>query len=115
MKSINISLPDAMRTYIEEKVATGGYSSVLEITLNAYPIQIGDNRTIYKETAGVIGHELLHVYGFNHPDVKASNFSPVLGNAVYESGWCISRGGTDKNPTQLGLSDDGSVSDKFVD
>ena len=30
MKSINISLSDAMRTYIEEKVATGGYSSVSE-------------------------------------------------------------------------------------
>ncbi|MBG1272027.1 type II toxin-antitoxin system ParD family antitoxin [Nostoc sp. WHI] len=30
MKSINISLPDAMRIYIEEKVATGGYSSVSE-------------------------------------------------------------------------------------
>lgn len=30
VKSINISLPDAMRTYIEEKVATGGYSSVSE-------------------------------------------------------------------------------------
>ncbi|MEH1851273.1 MAG: type II toxin-antitoxin system ParD family antitoxin [Nostoc sp.] len=28
MKNINISLPDAMRTYIEEKVTTGGYSSV---------------------------------------------------------------------------------------
>ncbi|MEH1817835.1 MAG: hypothetical protein V7L31_01840 [Nostoc sp.] len=26
MKSINISLPDTMRTYIEEKVAAGGYS-----------------------------------------------------------------------------------------
>jgi len=30
MKSINISLPDTMRTYIEEKVATSGYSSVSE-------------------------------------------------------------------------------------
>ncbi|MEH2246669.1 type II toxin-antitoxin system ParD family antitoxin [Nostoc sp.] len=30
MNSINISLPDVMRTYIEEKVATGGYSSVSE-------------------------------------------------------------------------------------
>ena len=93
--------------------STGG--NKLEITLNAHPIQIGDRRTIYKETAGVIGHELLHVYGFNHPKVNPSNFSPVLGNAVYESGWCIARGGTDKNPTQFGLSDDGSISDKFVD
>lgn len=33
VKSINISLPDAMRTYIEEKVATGGYSSVSEYFL----------------------------------------------------------------------------------
>ncbi|MBE9208929.1 type II toxin-antitoxin system ParD family antitoxin [Nostoc sp. LEGE 06077] len=30
MKSINISLPDAMRTYIEEQVAAGSYSSVSE-------------------------------------------------------------------------------------
>ncbi|MEH2184226.1 type II toxin-antitoxin system ParD family antitoxin [Nostoc sp.] len=30
MKSISISLPDAMRIYIEEKVATGSYSSVSE-------------------------------------------------------------------------------------
>ncbi len=30
MKSINISLPDTMRTYIEEQVAQGGYSSVSE-------------------------------------------------------------------------------------
>jgi hypothetical protein len=95
------------------KDSTGG--NKLEITLNAHPIQVGNNRTTYKKTAGVIGHELLHVYGFNHPKVIAKNFSPVLGNAVYESGWCISRDGTDKNPTQLGLSDDGSVSDEFVD
>ncbi|MFB2838043.1 type II toxin-antitoxin system ParD family antitoxin [Floridanema evergladense] len=30
MKSINISLPDAMRTYVEEQVANGGYSTVSE-------------------------------------------------------------------------------------
>ncbi|MEH2060668.1 MAG: type II toxin-antitoxin system ParD family antitoxin [Nostoc sp.] len=30
MKSINISLPDIMRAYIEEQVAQGGYSSVSE-------------------------------------------------------------------------------------
>jgi antitoxin ParD1/3/4 len=30
MKSINISLPDTMRAYIEELVAQGGYSSVSE-------------------------------------------------------------------------------------
>jgi antitoxin ParD1/3/4 len=30
MKSINISLPDTMRAYIEEQVAQGGYSSVSE-------------------------------------------------------------------------------------
>ncbi|MEH2228310.1 MAG: type II toxin-antitoxin system ParD family antitoxin [Nostoc sp.] len=30
MKSINISLPDTMRTYIEKQVAQGGYSSVSE-------------------------------------------------------------------------------------
>ncbi|MFO5491850.1 MAG: type II toxin-antitoxin system ParD family antitoxin [Cuspidothrix sp.] len=27
MKSMNISLPDTMRDYIEEQVAQGGYSS----------------------------------------------------------------------------------------
>lgn len=30
MKSMNISLPDTMRTYIEEQVASGGYSTVSE-------------------------------------------------------------------------------------
>ncbi len=30
VKSINISLPDAMRTYVEEQVASGGYSTVSE-------------------------------------------------------------------------------------
>ncbi|MEA5566779.1 type II toxin-antitoxin system ParD family antitoxin [Anabaena sp. UHCC 0399] len=30
MTSINISLPDTMRAYIEEQVAQGGYSSVSE-------------------------------------------------------------------------------------
>lgn len=30
MKSMNISLPDTMRAYIEEQVAQGGYSSVSE-------------------------------------------------------------------------------------
>jgi antitoxin ParD1/3/4 len=30
VKSINISLPDVMRTYIEEKVTDGGYSSISE-------------------------------------------------------------------------------------
>jgi antitoxin ParD1/3/4 len=30
VKSINISLPDAMRSYVEEQVAQGGYSTVSE-------------------------------------------------------------------------------------
>ncbi|MBD2682467.1 MULTISPECIES: type II toxin-antitoxin system ParD family antitoxin [Nostoc] len=30
MKSINIFLPDTMRTYVEQQVAEGGYSSVSE-------------------------------------------------------------------------------------
>lgn len=30
MKSMNISLPDTMRTYVEEQVAAGGYSTVSE-------------------------------------------------------------------------------------
>ena len=30
MKSMNISLPDSMRAYIEEQVASGGYSTVSE-------------------------------------------------------------------------------------
>jgi antitoxin ParD1/3/4 len=30
MKSINISLPDGMRTYVEEQVADGGYSTISE-------------------------------------------------------------------------------------
>ncbi len=30
MKSINISLPDGMRAYIEEQVADGGYSTISE-------------------------------------------------------------------------------------
>ncbi len=30
MKSINISLPDAMRDYIEKQVADGGYSTISE-------------------------------------------------------------------------------------
>jgi len=30
VKSMNISLPDSMRSYVEEQVATGGYSTVSE-------------------------------------------------------------------------------------
>ncbi len=30
MKSINISLPDSMRAYVEDLVANGGYSSISE-------------------------------------------------------------------------------------
>ncbi|NJM69079.1 MAG: type II toxin-antitoxin system ParD family antitoxin [Scytonema sp. RU_4_4] len=30
MKSMNISLPESMRTYVEEQVAKGGYGSVSE-------------------------------------------------------------------------------------
>ncbi len=30
MKSINISLPDGMRAYVEERVADGGYSTISE-------------------------------------------------------------------------------------
>ena len=30
MKSINISLPDSMRAYVEEQVASGGYSTASE-------------------------------------------------------------------------------------
>jgi hypothetical protein len=95
--------------------STGG--NKLEFDLNPYPISGGDRtyETTYKQTAGVIGHELLHIFGFSHADVKGNNFTPIYGNDVYESGWCISRGGTDKKPGTFGLTDDGSVSDKFVD
>ena len=30
MKSMNISLPESMRTYVEEQVGSGGYSTVSE-------------------------------------------------------------------------------------
>ncbi|PSB46754.1 type II toxin-antitoxin system ParD family antitoxin [Cyanosarcina cf. burmensis CCALA 770] len=30
MKSMNISLPDSMRTYVEEQIASGSYSTVSE-------------------------------------------------------------------------------------
>lgn len=30
MKSMNISLPDSMRAYVEEQIASGGYSTVSE-------------------------------------------------------------------------------------
>jgi antitoxin ParD1/3/4 len=30
MKSMNISLPDSMRAYVEEQVTSGGYSTVSE-------------------------------------------------------------------------------------
>lgn len=30
MKSMNISLPDSMRTYVENQVASGGYSTASE-------------------------------------------------------------------------------------
>ena len=30
MKSMNISLPDSMRAYIEEQIASGGYSTASE-------------------------------------------------------------------------------------
>lgn len=30
MKSMNISLPESMRTYVEEQVASGGYSTASE-------------------------------------------------------------------------------------
>ena len=30
IKSMNISLPDSIRTYVEEQVASGGYSTVSE-------------------------------------------------------------------------------------
>lgn len=95
--------------------STGG--NKLEINLNVYPISGGDstNRITTKILAGVIGHELLHVYGFDHDKVSNGNFSPVFGNDVYESGWCIARGGKDKIPNTFGLAEDGSTSDEFVD
>jgi hypothetical protein len=95
--------------------STGG--NKLELNLNAYPISGGDseNKTTTKETAGIIGHELLHVYGFDHDEVNGDDFSPVFGNDVYESGWCIARDGVEKSPNTFGLTEDGSISDKFVD
>lgn len=54
----------------------------------------------YNELRGVIVHEILHTYGLSHEfvnDLDEESFK-IVGNSVYEAGWCFERGASNKQP-----------------
>ena len=72
----------------------------LQITLNSY--NLSRHKDPYK-WAGVIIHEILHNWSYDHPVVTNGDFSSIPGNFVYEAGWCFERQGAYKVPGSLGL------------
>jgi hypothetical protein len=62
--------------------------------------------------AGTILHEIMHNMGYNHPVIKAGDFTPVISNLTYEAGWCVKRNGKDKSPGSFNLTEDPEL---FVD
>ncbi|MEG3934768.1 hypothetical protein QT990_26545 [Microcoleus sp. T3_B1] len=86
------------------------------LSLNAYNLS---NPRFNKNTwAGVIVHEILHNWNYDHVDNvvinSETNQTNVAGNFVYESGWCVAREGRDKEPGTFGLTGSGGA-DVFVD
>lgn len=86
------------------------------LSLNAYNLS---NPRLNKNTwAGVIVHEILHNWNYDHVDNvvinSETNQTNVAGNFVYESGWCVAREGRDKEPGTFGLTGSGGA-DVFVD
>jgi hypothetical protein len=93
------------------------------IFLNAYNLNKSQART---DNAGngitdqfvwaeIIFHELLHNMGYNHADVLDGNFQPVVGNFVYEAGWCVKRAGRTRPSGDFGLTSSGDSDGLFVD
>jgi hypothetical protein len=76
----------------------------LEIALNTHNLSKYSSQTFW---AGVIVHEVLHNWGYTHPEVQNGDFSKIPGNFVYETGWCLNREGSIKQPGSFNL--DGGV------
>jgi hypothetical protein len=116
------------KLYISRMDETGNFLGYAELNTvrrsryPGYPIKLNSQRLDAdrneRKWAGVIAHEMLHNWNFDHPEVIGGDLSPVVGNFVYEAGWCIMRGNADKPPGSLfltGPSGSGYVGGPFVD
>jgi hypothetical protein len=77
-----------------ENKNVAGYASNARVRASESDITINIIRSRVKELdvnfwAGAIVHEILHVYTYNHPENP-----PYKGNIVYETDWCVEKGGT---------------------
>jgi hypothetical protein len=59
------------------------YDFIIELNTNKFSKFTSQNLW-----AGVIVHEMLHNVGYDHPDIVNGNFDPIIGNFVYETGYC---------------------------
>jgi len=98
----------------------GGFRiRINEFNLNrsiANPEKFGD----YTQWSGILLHEIMHNMGFDHA-VLSKNPSEeefkekVVGNLVYEAGWCVSRSGQEKRPGSSYTLTDDSPAGFYVD
>lgn len=86
----------------------------LQESLRAMSNNTGWNPEHPHKWAGTILHEIMHNMGYDHPDVKGNQFTPVISNLTYEAGWCVRRNGQDKSPGSFNLDGSGDP-DLFVD
>lgn len=90
-----------------------------EVALNRSinnPQEFGD----YEKWSGTILHEIMHNMGFDHAvlsdDPSDEEFrQKVVGNIVYEAGWCVARSGNEKAPGSFMLTGNSSSSGFYVD
>jgi hypothetical protein len=118
------------RLYIEhfeeepkDNTITNGHASVgflkdrsyYLIGINVKALAPLERQDAVDKFSGTIFHEMLHNTGYTHdeydPNTKGVN---MRGNLVYESGWCVSRLGKDKEPGSLSLTGS-SGSEFYVD
>jgi hypothetical protein len=130
-KAFYVHLPNQQKRRIfiddfREEKNVHGFTTVATMNLNAAnipdDIHVGlnyawlDKQSRTNETrnflAGTFLHEFAHALGLSHPEVDSS-FEKVVGNIVYENGWCIKRGTADKPPGSFNLT--GDESDLYVD
>ena len=83
------------------------------IRLNGF--QLAQSNIGIGEWAGTIIHEMMHNMGYTHAEVVDGNFEPVRGNLIYETGWCVKRGGDVRPEGTFGLTAAEGGTDFFVD
>jgi hypothetical protein len=79
---------DLGQASVPKKIGSN-YDYIIELNSNKFPKYTSP--TLW---AGVIAHEILHSYGYSHPDIVDNDFAPIAGNFVYETGYCVNGEGS---------------------